>query len=232
LLLILVMFTVAGRLLDESVFAADLGDVHGGRAAPDYQDPYRFFKKTYLTQGLGSLLNKVQLKLTEGKGPGVVELQTPFGGGKTHAQIAVYHYVKHGKQIQPLLPKAPDKALADVCVIVGAAANPAETGGEDESGNIRPRTMWGKIALDLGGPGGYRVFENNDKARVAPGEDLLRGFLGDKQPFLLLLDEILDYVTRARGVRVGDDSSLAAQTLTFFQQLTNVVAHLDEGHGC
>jgi len=216
---------------DESVFAADLGDVHGGRAAPDYQDPYRFFKKTYLTQGLGSLLNKVQLKLTEGKGPGVVELQTPFGGGKTHAQIAVYHYVKHGKQIQPLLPKAPDKALADVCVIVGAAANPAETGGEDESGNIRPRTMWGKIALDLGGPGGYRVFENNDKARVAPGEDLLRGFLGDKQPFLLLLDEILDYVTRARGVRVGDDSSLAAQTLTFFQQLTNVVAHLDEGHG-
>ena len=81
---------------DESVFAAKLGDVVSGDAPPDYSDPYAFFQKTYLTKGLEKLLRSVHRKLEAGKGPGVVELQTPFGGGKTHALILAYHYLKNG----------------------------------------------------------------------------------------------------------------------------------------
>jgi len=216
---------------DESVFAADLSDVHAGRAAPDYQDSHSFFKKTFLTHGLQSLLHKAHAKLTEGKGPGVIELQTPFGGGKTHAQIAVYHYVKNGKVVKRLMPDLPEVATANVCVIVGSGLNPTEQGGEAAGGDFRLRTLWGEIAFQLAGAEGYRLFADNDRARIAPGEELLREFLIGQQPFLLLFDEILDYVTRARGVRIGDGSSLAAQTLTFFQQLTNVVSHLEQGRG-
>jgi predicted AAA+ superfamily ATPase len=41
---------------DEAVFAADRGDVVEGSVPPDYGDPYLFFCKTYLTDGLRHLL--------------------------------------------------------------------------------------------------------------------------------------------------------------------------------
>ena len=47
---------------DEAVFAADLGDVAAGTAAPDYNDPYLCFKKTYLIDGLQNLLARVNQK--------------------------------------------------------------------------------------------------------------------------------------------------------------------------
>ena len=31
-------------------------------------------------------------KLTTDQGPSVIQIQTPFGGGKTHALVAIYHY--------------------------------------------------------------------------------------------------------------------------------------------
>ncbi|MFB6272856.1 MAG: ATPase, partial [Salinibacter sp.] len=72
---------------NQDVFAADLGDVRRGQAPEDYNDPYLFFKKTYLTGGLENLLHQVYGRLATGKGPTVLELQTPFGGGKTHALL-------------------------------------------------------------------------------------------------------------------------------------------------
>ncbi|MFQ5793903.1 MAG: DUF499 domain-containing protein [Candidatus Bipolaricaulia bacterium] len=143
---------------DEAVFAADLGDVVAGRAAPDYNDPYTFFKKTYLTYGLQSLLRQVHEKLTSSRGPSVVELQTPFGGGKE----------------------------------------------------------------------AYQTIEQNDQNRIAPGKENLRALLEEHQPFVLLFDEILEYVVRSHGISVGD-SSLASQTLAFFQELTEAVASLERG---
>jgi predicted AAA+ superfamily ATPase len=89
---------------DEAVFAADLGDVAVGRAAEDYNNPYVFFRKTYLTNGLKGLLRDVHEKLTTGKGASIVELQTPFGGGKTHSLVTVYHYLKSGERVRELLP--------------------------------------------------------------------------------------------------------------------------------
>lgn len=81
---------------DEAVFAADLGDVVDGSALPDYGDPYLFFRKTYLTDGLRHLLARVHGKLMAGKGQSVIEIQTPFGGGKTHSLVTIYHYLKNG----------------------------------------------------------------------------------------------------------------------------------------
>lgn len=211
---------------DEAVFAANLADVADETAPDDYRDPYLFFRKTYLTDGLERLLRDVHDRLTQGKGPGVVELQTPFGGGKTHSLVTVYHYLKHGDEVRDQLPA--DLELirdASVSAIVGTNLNPAE--GSTSEGITR-KTLWGEIAFQLGGEAAYEQIAGNDIDRISPGKRDLTELLRPYQPFVLLFDEVLEYVVRARGVPVHDDS-LGAQTLGFFNELTEAVASLDNG---
>ena len=209
---------------DEAVFAADLGDVYDGDAPPDYLDPYVFYRKTYLTDGLRHLLTRVHDKLTEGRGQSVIEIQTPFGGGKTHALVTIYHYLKHGERIRELLPTGLEVFHPGVSVIVGTHHNPVEG---RTTGGVHRRTFWGEVGFQLGGLEGYQFLAENDRARVAPGKSKLKTFLAAQQPFVLLFDEILEYVNRATGVHYRD-TSLAAQTYAFFQELTETVAVLPQ----
>jgi hypothetical protein len=208
---------------DEAVFAADLGDVAAKAAPDDYRDPYLFYKKTYLTAGLENLLKRVHTKLTEGQGPSVVQIQTPFGGGKTHALVAIYHYLEHGRKVENLLPTGIDLLSADVSAISGNHWNPIE--GRTSDGLTR-RTFWGEVAYQIGGRPGYEAFRENDEARISPGKTKLREFLGAHQPCVLLFDEILEYVNRALDVREQLGVSLGTQTFSFFQELTEAVATL------
>ncbi|MBT6756814.1 MAG: ATP-binding protein, partial [Candidatus Marinimicrobia bacterium] len=71
---------------DQSVFAADLGDVIIGRGPRDYQDATLFFEKTYVTAGLKELISTIVAHISgDAKGQSVIQLQTSFGGGKTHS---------------------------------------------------------------------------------------------------------------------------------------------------
>ena len=210
---------------DEAVFAADLADVALGRAAPDYNDPRTFLQKTYLTKGLEGLLHLVHDKLTKGKGASVLELKTPFGGGKTHALVLVYHYVKNGKQIKDLLPDGIAILDAHLSAIVGTQLNPAKG---VKTKNVHRRTLWGEMAFQLGGEQAFEAIATNDKDRVTPGKSDLVSLLEARQPFILLFDEILEYVVKARGVGYAD-TSLGAQTLAFFNELTEAVAGIEHG---
>lgn len=211
---------------DEAVFAADLGDVDLGRAAPDYNDAFLFFRKTYPTEGLKSLLQAVHRKLTEGEGPGIVELQTPFGGGKTHALVSVFHYLKSGAEVRDLLPKElPAIKKPALSVIVGTQLNPLK-GRTTES--VTRRTLWGELAFQVGGVEAFSLMEENDRNLVTPGKEALRAVLEPRQPFVLLFDEVLEYIVKARGVEVKD-GTLGTQTLTFFKELTDTVAGLPNG---
>lgn len=210
---------------DEAVFAADLGDVVAERAAHDYNDPYTFYKKTYITDGLERLLHQVHDKLSAGKGASVLELKTPFGGGKTHALVLVYHYLVNAQRIKELLPEGLGLISPAYSAIVGTQLNPSE--GEKSDG-VHRRTIWGEMAYQLGGTDAFSELEGNDKKRVAPGKAALLKLLEPRQPFVLLFDEILEYVVKARGVDYAD-TSLGAQTLAFFNELTEVVASLERG---
>jgi len=210
---------------DESVFAAKLGDVVDGVAPPDYNDPYVFYKKTYLTAGLEKLLRRVCEKLDQGRGPGVVQLQTPFGGGKTHALILVYHYLSNGERVEELLPEEVGLLSPNISAIVGTDANPSE-GFRD--GDVHRRTLWGEIAYQLGGEHAYAKIRGNDEDRISPGRKDLRDLLEDLQPFMILLDEVLEYVVRAKGIEVGD-TTLGAETLSFCQELTEAVSGIENG---
>jgi predicted AAA+ superfamily ATPase len=84
---------------DESVFAADLSDVMADRGPLEYRDAATFFKKTYPTEGLVNLLSAIAARLAgKGSGEAVIQIQTPFGGGKTHSLIALYHLFQNPRK--------------------------------------------------------------------------------------------------------------------------------------
>jgi hypothetical protein len=234
---------------DEAVFAADVGDVAEGKAPTDYNDPYLFFKKTYLTDGLTNLLTRVHDKLSGGQGSGVIQIQTPFGGGKTHALVTIYHYLKHDDKIRELLPASvptfngnppienPKSKIVNLCVIAGnhweplaGKSTPLSPVGRGAGGEgLARRTFWGEVAYQIGGQAGYDAFRDNDEKRISPGKEKLRDFLEAHQPFVLLFDEVLEYINRAFDVRDQMDVSLGTQTFSFFQELTEAVAALPRG---
>ena len=183
-----------GRLT-EDVFAADLWEVFRGRAPDEYKDPDIFFEKTYMTQGLANLLTVAEKRLKGEGGDPVIQLQTPFGGGKTHSLIALYH-------------KAREWGV-NVVVIDGTALDPREV------------TIWGEMERQLRGE--IKELAGN----ISPGREKLRRLLESHQPLLILMDEILEYTTKASGVKVGE-TTLAAQVLAFMQELTMTVKALDK----
>lgn len=183
-----------GRLTMD-VFAADLWDVFKERAPDEYQDPTVFFRKTELTKGLKNLLAVVEKRLKGKGGDPLIQLQTPFGGGKTHALIALYHRAKEWK--------------ANVVVIDGQALDPKET------------TIWEEMEKQLAGK------VKTMKGKTSPGREKLRSLLSTHQPLLILIDEILEYSTKAAGIKVGD-SNMGAQVSAFVQELTGTVRILDK----
>jgi len=233
-----------GRL-DPSVFAIDLGDVTMGGAAREYSDPARFFTRTYMTNGLRELLVKVQATLYKNQAKGdvqrmapVVQLVTPFGGGKTHSLLALYHLTRHYEKLKSLEPvKGVMKEVGlktlpktNVACIDGTHLDPLV--GDKKKEGMSVRTLWGEIAYQLGGPKLYKLVQEHDEKLVAPGKKRLREVLEQASPCLLILDETLEYVVRAQGVEDKEGKNLRGQTMAFMQELTGVVASLaeDEEH--
>lgn len=218
---------------DESVFAADIGAVLEGRGALEYRDPDLFFKKTYFTQEISSLLESILLRLSGNKGiEPVVQLQTPFGGGKTHTLLAIYHMFKNKdiaiksndikKLLFPIgLEKIPKVRIA---VIDGDAINVQTIRRTAE--NIEIKTLWGEIAYQIGGFEAYKFIEQDDKKRVSPGSNKISALLEKYGPVIILLDETLKYLTRASVINIGE-TSLSAQTISFMQELTEAFSSSD-----
>jgi predicted AAA+ superfamily ATPase len=77
----------------EDIFALDLGPLaDGNKNVPAvYRDPEQFFRASYLTNGLKSLLQDVLSRLSGGAGNRVLKLITPFGGGKSHTLASLFH---------------------------------------------------------------------------------------------------------------------------------------------
>ena len=182
-----------GRLTMD-VFAADLWEVIQKRGPDEYKDEATFFRKTYMTQGLQNLLSIVEKRLMGKGGDPVIQIQTPFGGGKTHALIAMYHKAAVWN--------------ANKVVIAGTAL------GTDMS-------LWGLLEKQLTGK------ITKFSSMVSPGKESLRSLLSENQPVIILIDEVLEYVTKAAGVKV-EESTLAAQSVAFIQELTETVSSLEK----
>ncbi len=82
---------VASGQYQQAEFAADLWQVYLGEGPPEYRDPAEFYRRTFLTDSLRGLLGNAINRLSTSDSDPVVQLQTNFGGGKTHSLLALYH---------------------------------------------------------------------------------------------------------------------------------------------
>ncbi len=206
-------------------FAARLHDVLIKDKNSEYTNPRLFFDRTHITSGLESLLKEV-IDRIEGTGntPPVLQILTPFGGGKTHALLALYHVISNGKELEDhhslgclrlrrgknTLPEAP------VAVIDGNQLGSDVFRYPD---GTQVRTLWGHIAFQLIGKKGYEIIAENDRSLRCPSGETIDRLLSLSGKGLILLDEIVNYMESAATVEVLD-STLLFQTRTFLQILT------------
>ena len=189
---------VANGRYQQAEFAADLWQVHMEKAEGEYQDPVEFFRRTYLTESLKSLLAGAISRLSGEGGDPVVQLQTNFGGGKTHSMLALYHLFSGavpgelGSGIEDILQEAGKEKLptARRVVLVGNKISPGNPVTKPDGTIVR--TLWGELAWQLGGKEAFGRIEADDEKATNPG-DVLRELFEEYGPCLILIDEWVAY---------------------------------------
>jgi predicted AAA+ superfamily ATPase len=214
---------VASGRYQQAEFAADLWQVHLGEGTPEYRDPVEFFRRTYLTASLTEMLVGAVRRLTVGGGDPVVQLQTNFGGGKTHSMLALYHLFSGIAPtdlpgIDAIMQAAGAKGAlkAQRVVLVGNKISPGNPSTKPDGTVVR--TLWGELAWQLGGKKAFARVQADDENATSPG-DVLRELFNDYGPCLILVDEWVAYARQ-----LHDQSDLPAggfeTQFTFAQLLT------------
>lgn len=213
--------------LSSDLFAAKLRLVVEGLAPQVYQDPTAFFANTFATDGLKTLISEVFGRLVGAAvGSPIIRLETSFGGGKTHDEIALWHIAKHGRDIPGLdrftdninlIPDRPIQAAAIACQDLDPVNGVyhADTG-------VTTYTLWGEIAYQINGVAGYSLLKGSDEQRVSPGTVVLERII-QGQPTVIIIDEIASYLRKAKATVVGN-SNLAGQVVAFLFALMDLAA--------
>ena len=210
----------------QAEYAADLHQVANGRGAEEYVDPVRFFERTYLTRGLQTLLTMAARRLSgDPNAQAVINLQTTFGGGKTHSMLAAWH-LAGGVPLADLPQDVQDlvtgtgipKGVRRVAV-VGNEISPGQPSTKPDGTVVH--TLWGELAWQLGGAEAYALVAQADRTGTNPGA-ALRTLIARHAPALILIDE---WVAYARGLygRDGLAGGSFDTQFTFAQELTAAV---------
>ncbi len=210
----------------EAEFAADLGQVSRGEARAEYGDPHEFFKRTFLTTGLEALLTSAARRFADQGGDPVIELQTGFGGGKTHSMLALYHMSGAGAEakslqgVDDLLRKLGLTDLPTVkrAVFVGTMRGVSDIDTQTDGTLIR--TIWGSLAWQLEGRSGYDLVAAADREGTAPGSNALVQLLRLAQPCLILIDEWVAFIRQLYRIETPPSAGSFEANLTFVQSLT------------
>ena len=115
------------------------------------------------------------------EGDPVVQLQTNFGGGKTHSMLALYHLFSGvpANEIPGIDAVMAEAGVSDLPAVRSVVL----VGNKISPGNPAPRpdgtivhTLWGEIAYQLGGPEAYARVAADDRAATNPGDTLRQLF--------------------------------------------------------
>ena len=199
--------------LDASEFAVHLDQIRDGRATPEYQNPEIFFGRTFLTKNLLDLSSEVVRRLSgeRTETSAIFNMSTQFGGGKTHSLTLLYHLAKSGAKagqwpgVGAIIQQSGVKEIpeASVAVFVGTEFDAIAGRGGDNGEPLR-KTPWGEIAFQLGGAEAFEFVKEHDEKQIAPGGDVIRKFLPANKPCLILIDELMNYISRNRRVAPVD----------------------------
>ena len=215
-----------GRPLDASEFAVHLDQIRDGRAPKDYQDARRYFERTYLTHNLIVLAAETTRRLSgiTTETSAVFNMATQFGGGKTHALGLLYHLASNGPDansypgVHRIFEKAGINTIprAAIAIFVGTEFDSIVGRGGDD-GTPNRKTPWGEIAFQLGGADAFTAVAEHDRQMISPAGDVIRKLFPADTPCLILMDELMNYVSRNRK------SGLASQFYDFLQNLSETV---------
>lgn len=213
----------------QAEFAADISKVHQGTATPEYQDAELFFQRTYITEGMRLLLDSVVKRLAGLGGDPVVQLQTAFGGGKTHTLLSVYHLAEGKKPTTKL--QGINKILTDAGIIELPKAKVAVLDGVElldlaskprVHGSTKVKTLWGELAWQLGGAEAFAKIKEADADGTAPGKGVLAEILANAAPCIILMDELVRYVSQFEEGKALSGGTYDTQ-LSFIQSLTEAM---------
>ena len=214
---------VASGRYQQAEFAADLWQVHLGEGTDEYRDPVEFFRRTYLTESLKGLVVGAIRRVAGRGGDPVVQLQTNFGGGKTHSMLALYHLFSGtapgdlaGIDTVVQEAQATELGTARRVVLVGNKISPGNPVTKADGTVVR--TLWGELAWQLGGKKAFARIAADDEKATNPG-DALRELFNEYGPCLILIDEWVAYARQ-----LHDQSDLPAGSFetqfSFAQALT------------
>lgn len=212
--------------LQFDLFAAKLISVVEGKAPQVYQNPDLFFANTFPTDGIKTLIKEIFTRLSgKGSGSPILRLETSFGGGKTHDEIAIWHIAKQGRKIQCLehftdLEIIPTDTI-QIAAIDGKDFDPENGIHRDDIG-ITTYTLWGEIAYQIGGIEGYELLQKSDRSGVSPGTSVIERLINNK-PTIIMVDEIADYLNVAKAKKI-QDSNLGKQVVSFFFSLMDLAS--------
>jgi len=214
-------------------FAADLHQVATGSGGAEYADPVEFFRRTYLTEGLRQLLSEATRRLVGTGGVPVVDLQTTFGGGKTHTLIALWHLCSGlpipdlPEEVQELIRSAGVEAFPKVrrAALVGTRIAPGQVSVKADGTEVA--TLWGELAWQLAGKDGYALVAEADRTGTSPAGALADLFQA-VAPCLVLVDE---WVAYARQLYATDERLVGGSFeahVSFAQALTEAARSTDQ----
>jgi predicted AAA+ superfamily ATPase len=210
----------------QAEFAADISRVHDHSATDEYQNPELFFQRTYITEGMAALLTSVAKRLVQGEGDPVIQLQTAFGGGKTHTLLAVMHMVSGIPAdklagVPELLRNAGLDAVpkSTIAVLDGIKLSPNQP-RQVEGATLR--TLWGELAWQLGGADAYAKLADADTSGTSPGKVMLADLLKTHSPCVILIDELVAYLRQFEEGKAYTGGTWDSN-LTFVQALTEAM---------
>jgi len=213
----------------QAEFAADLSRVHSGTANEEYQKPTLFFQRTFITEGMRLLLDSVVKRLAGKGGDPVIQLQTAFGGGKTHTMLAVYHLAKGAapaselQGVSPILDSAGVTELPKARIAVLDGVDLLSLASKPRiHADCTVRTLWGELAWQLGGEAGYEHVKEADQTGTAPGKKELADMLAASAPCVILMDELVRYVSQFEEGKTLSGGTYDTQ-LSFVQALTEAL---------
>ncbi|MCD6143899.1 DUF499 domain-containing protein [Thermococcus sp.] len=235
------VFEIWDDVMDESLdkqVAPEVGDVVSGKAHKIYTDPREFFRRTYFTDSMLDIFERLLDTFEKGGKNNIFLIYSLFGGGKTHTIIALYHAFKDPDALldeEVLKGYSPEKRervqkiaerLKSVNIKIlpiygkgkiGQPSNPLDFGA------YKVKTVWGYLGHSLGK---YYLVEPYDNNYTAPDVDTLRElFKGQK--ILLLVDEIAHHVDNLYKSGNEDDRRYAGNVAKFLDVLGTALIGTD-----
>jgi hypothetical protein len=164
-----------------------------------------------------------------GDGPAITEMQTPFGGGKTHALLTLYHLINSPGE--SLAVSGVKESLGDIKIPVEARVlvfDGQEWGAEqvEKDTGFSVSTLWGELAYQVSPDVYRRHVAASDEKGEAPGNAVYANVLEAAAPCVILIDELVSYLVKLRFANTRRTQNMYRQTVQFVQELLQLASNV------